>query len=132
VSVFALTALGACHRNSRGLLVTTKPLDVGIAPHPLCIAVTTAEPLRVTYWDPGADCSTRWSSVGTAVIVDVANAGRAERTVRVRIALHVGMAEVSLRVTPRSIRSLQTGALQPARPQTSIPSSSVLDRMGVM
>ena len=129
-TVLALSALAACQRPSDGLLVTTKPLDVGIPPHALCIAVTTAEPVRVDYWDPGADCSTRMSGVGTAIVAGVAKAGDTDRTVRVRIALHVGVADVSLRVTSSSIRSLQTGAEQPARFQKSIPASPILDRAG--
>jgi hypothetical protein len=104
-----------------GFLVTDKPLDVGIASHPICIAVTSDIPPHINYWDPGTDCSTRNSSVGTAEVVSVSKPDPTSLRVNLRIALHVGVADVPLRISPNSIRCLGTGAEQAARIQKAIP-----------
>ena len=120
VFIAALLLGPGCVQPASGFLVTDKPLDVGIASHPICIAVTSDIPPHISYWDPGIDCSTRNSSVGTAEVVSVSKPDPTSLLVNLRITLHGGVAEVLLRISPNSIRCLGTGAEQTARMQKTI------------
>jgi hypothetical protein len=118
----AAMALGAgCRQQTSGFLVTDKPLDVGIPSRPICIAVSSDIPPHISYWDPGADCSIRNSSVGVAQVVSVSKPDPTSLLVSLRFAQHAGEAEVLLRVTPSSVRCLGSGAEQTARMQKAIP-----------
>lgn len=119
--VAALALSGDCEQRASGFLLTTKPLDVGIPQQPLCIAVTSDIPPQISYWDPGTDCSTRNSSVGTAEVVSISKPDTTSLLVDLRIPQHVGVADVTLRITPSSILCVGTGAQQTAQRRMSIP-----------
>ena len=116
-----VTLSGGCAQPTSGFLITDKPLDVGVPPNPICIAVTSDIPPHISYWEPGTDCSTRNSSVGAAQVVSVSKPDPTSLLVSLRIAMHAGVADVTLRVTPTSVRCVGTGAEQSARLQKALP-----------
>jgi hypothetical protein len=105
-------------------LATVKPLEIGVPPQGLCLAIPTDPSAPLKYWDGGEDCSDRMSSVGETQFVSEASQ-HAQRTVRFDIPLHVGVAHVAVQIAANRVRSLQTGVEQPLHGLNTIPTSSI-------
>jgi hypothetical protein len=110
---------------TRPFLVTAKPINIGTGRDGVCLAIPTkaSEPLK--YWDPGKDCSERFSSVGEAQVVTEGASRSGERTIRFDVPLHVGVAHVSLQVTADRVRCPQTGGEQALQELSAIPASDI-------
>lgn len=70
-------------------IVTTSPVDVGMASRGLCVAVDESDPHGIFWWDPGrgGECATRSSSIMPGDRASVSRAAAGSIDVRFRLGL---------------------------------------------
>ena len=124
VLIAALVTLIACRptltRPAPIFLVTVTPINVGVGPGALCIAVDTEDPMGVWWWEPGRlGCSSRSTGPGVFRALDARVAARSRSAtidVYFRLQLITGpregprFAEVRLAVQDADIRVTPSGA----------------------
>jgi hypothetical protein len=106
-------------RSTARYVVTAAPIDVGMSPRGLCVAVDPNDPKGVWWWEPGRlGCSSRSTgpSVFHADSAGVAGGPRSSRTdIHLRLQLITGpgdgprFADVRLALHDGEIRSIRTG-----------------------
>src|SRR5262245_35185607 len=122
IATFLTLGLVGCRstltRSVPRYVVTAAPIDVGISPRGLCIAVDPTDPKGVWWWEPGrSGCSSR--STGPAVFraedARVAPAASGTTAIYFRLQLHTGpgegprFADVRLALRDTEIRSIPSG-----------------------
>lgn len=100
-------------------IVTTAPIDVGVAHSGLCVAVDPADPQGVWWWQPGrSGCSSRSTGPGVFHATEATVVARTESAgieARFRVPLHGGpglpnFVEVHLTIQGRNMLAASTGA----------------------
>jgi hypothetical protein len=112
-----------------GYIITSAPIDTGVTAPALCIAVNTAEPAGVWWWQPGhKGCETRSSGPGLFRGIQVAVTAGTSSQLEVRFQLKVisvqhpsgELVEVALVLEDQSMRAQASGARVPTHRRSNL------------